>query len=273
MMPPFTRISIIGCAALDQSNFTASTSKDRLHLHKMLKPIVITTLFLVCFLWERTLPFAKENRSSLWVNLSLGFVSFSVTSALTVFFLGTAPLNLTSITTQSVPLLLFTVVFLDGVSYLWHRAAHKIDFLWALHKVHHTEERMESTSAFRFHVLEVLLSLIPRYGLVAILDLPLISVMIFEVLFQFCNIFQHSNIKLSTGIEEKLQYLLVTPALHKNHHSIDQARQNTNFSTIFSFWDRGASTFQKSIDTTPFKLGLSDQTSQPSFVSLLFLRR
>lgn len=239
----------------------------------MLKPLVITVVFLACFLWERTRPFAKEKRSSLWINLSLGLVSFSITSALTMLLIDKGPSPAITVNFRNTVQLLFTIFLLDGISYLWHRAAHNIDFLWTLHKVHHSEERMESSSAFRFHALEVLLSLIPRYGLVAILALPFHFVMIFEVLFQCCNIFQHSNIKLPVGVEEKIQYLFVTPALHKSHHAVALSQQNTNFSTMFSFWDRIGSTFQKNIDTTPFKLGLSDQRTPSSFLSLLLLSR
>jgi sterol desaturase/sphingolipid hydroxylase (fatty acid hydroxylase superfamily) len=127
---------------------------------------------------------------------------------------------------------------MDLVSYIWHRANHVVPFLWRFHQAHHSDSDYTVTTALRFHPGELLLALPVRLLAVAALGVPIVGVIVFEVIFAFANFYVHGNIDLPLKIERVLSRLFVTPALHRRHHSREARLLNTNFGTIFSFWDR-----------------------------------
>jgi sterol desaturase/sphingolipid hydroxylase (fatty acid hydroxylase superfamily) len=148
------------------------------------------------------------------------------------------------------------VLGLDGVSYLWHRANHRIPLLWRFHQVHHSDPNFTATTAIRFHFGELLLALPVRLLAVVILGISIPGVIVFELIFAFANFFEHGDIDLPLGLEKQLAFLLITPALHRRHHSREAALLNSNYGTIFSFWDRAFGSFGPNRSDVPIQIGL-----------------
>jgi len=137
-----------------------------------------------------------------------------------------------------------SLLYLDGMTYLFHAAYHRLPWLWRLHRVHHTDRDLDTTSASRFHVGEVVLSTTLRF-IVAIPLGPSGSEMgMFALLLLFSAQFQHANFRLPAAIEPAVRAIFVTPDMHRVHHSEHPAETRANFSAIFSFWDRLFGTYR-----------------------------
>jgi len=130
------------------------------------------------------------------------------------------------------------IVLLDLAIFGWHVANHRIAFLWRFHRVHHEDEFLDVTSALRFHAGEVLLSACARAALIVLLGLSLGTVLLFETLVLLAAGFHHSNLKLPSRLEWVLSRFMVTPSIHWVHHHAVRAHTDSNYGTIFSFWDR-----------------------------------
>jgi sterol desaturase/sphingolipid hydroxylase (fatty acid hydroxylase superfamily) len=133
---------------------------------------------------------------------------------------------------------------LDAVSYAWHRANHRLPFLWRFHQVHHADAAFHVTTGLRFHPGELLLALPVRLAAVVAIGVPPEGVLVFEMVFGAANLLEHGNFDLPRRLEQGLQRALVTPALHRAHHVSDWRELDTNFGTVFSVWDRLAGTFR-----------------------------
>ena len=132
---------------------------------------------------------------------------------------------------------LLSVVVLDLYIYLWHRfAMHGSKWGYRLHRLHHREKYMNSTTAFRFDPLEIILSQLPRIGLIWLLGIPAEAVALYYILFTSANILQHSNIRVHQHLDMLVSPLIITPNLHRLHHEAGRSRV-VNFGTVFSIWD------------------------------------
>ena len=129
-------------------------------------------------------------------------------------------------------------LLLDYSNYLWHIVLHKFPLMWRFHLVHHTDLDLDITTAFRFHFGEMIGSLIFRGVAILMLGASPWMVLIYEVVFEAATQFHHSNTKLPFRFEKVLNYLIVTPRMHGIHHSIIKKETDSNYSIIFSFWDR-----------------------------------
>lgn len=154
------------------------------------------------------------------------------------------------------PAIALSVLVLDGVSYGWHRANHVIPLLWRFHQVHHSDATFTATTALRFHPGEVLLSLPLRLAVVALVGVPVAAIALFELVFAIANFVEHANIRLPAGFERGMARVFVTPALHRLHHSREQKLLDSNYGTIFSFWDRLFGTFGASSSERRVRIGL-----------------
>jgi len=130
------------------------------------------------------------------------------------------------------------LVVLDLFLYWWHRANHEIAFLWRFHAVHHLDRFLDTTSAVRFHFGEVLLSAVVRGGFIMLADIGLTAVIVFETLVLVATLFHHSNLRLPGGLERGLARLVITPSIHWVHHHAVRRDTDSNYGTVFSFWDR-----------------------------------
>jgi sterol desaturase/sphingolipid hydroxylase (fatty acid hydroxylase superfamily) len=129
------------------------------------------------------------------------------------------------------------LVLLDFWIYWWHRANHEVPPLWRFHQVHHFDELLDSTTALRFHFGEVVLSALVRAAVIIALDVPLSSVLVFEALVLSSAIFHHSDARLPPRLERALARVIITPSIHWVHHHAMRADTDSNYGTIFSFWD------------------------------------
>ena len=153
-----------------------------------------------------------------------------------------------------------TVVGLDLLSYVWHRANHELAFLWRFHRIHHADADYHVSTALRFHPGELLLALPVRLGVIVLLGAPPVAVVMFEAIFGIANVLEHGNFKLPRRLEQVLGVVLVTPALHRRHHSTERSERDSNFGTILCLWDRLAQTFLPSASSAVFRTGLPGRT-------------
>ncbi len=153
-----------------------------------------------------------------------------------------------------------TVVLLDFVAWIWHRANHRWPLLWRFHAVHHSDRHFDASTAFRFHPGELFISLGVRLLVVTLTALPLEGLIAFEVIFGFFNLFVHSDARIAAHLERLLGGIFVTPSLHRLHHSNRVSELDRNFGTIFSCWDRLAHTYRYAGPDTVVTPGLPAQT-------------
>jgi sterol desaturase/sphingolipid hydroxylase (fatty acid hydroxylase superfamily) len=149
-----------------------------------------------------------------------------------------------------------TVLALDLVSYLWHRANHQFASLWRFHRVHHSDDRFTVSTAVRFHPGELLLSLPLRLGGIILVGAPVAAVVIFEIAFTFANLVEHGDVDLPAWIEQRLAWICITPALHRRHHCRRVGNLQSNFGTIFTVWDRLLGTYGRSGSSQRFDIGV-----------------
>jgi len=154
-----------------------------------------------------------------------------------------------------------TVAALDLLSYAWHRANHQVGFLWRFHRVHHADADYHVSTALRFHPGELLLALPIRLGVIAALGAPPEGVLVFEAIFGIANVLEHGNFDLPARVERLLGRALVTPALHRLHHSTKRIERDSNFGTILCVWDRLARTLRPAASTQSFPTGLGGMSS------------
>ena len=148
------------------------------------------------------------------------------------------------------------VVLLDYTLYLWHVLTHKVPFLWRFHLVHHVDLDLDATTALRFHFGEIAISAAWRSMQILLIGASPEAVKIWQILLFPSVLFHHSNIKLPAGFEEKLALLLVTPRLHEIHHSAVQNETDSNWSSIFSIWDRLHQTLKTDAEQNPLTIGV-----------------
>lgn len=137
------------------------------------------------------------------------------------------------------------VVLLDLLTYVLHRAYHRIPFLWRFHVVHHTDLDLDVSSASRFHTGEVLFSSVAKLGAVAVLGIPPVGLVVFEVAMLAFAQFQHANIRIPARLEPILWRTFVPPAMHRLHHAPNRRDTDSNFGTILTLWDLLLGTFNR----------------------------
>ena len=134
--------------------------------------------------------------------------------------------------------LVASVLILDMAIYWQHRWFHKIPVLWRIHKMHHADSHVDTTTGLRFHPLEIVLSLAIKSVVVITLGIPALAVVIFEVALNGFALFNHANISLPQRLDDKLGIFIITQRLHRIHHSQLPEESNTNFGFSVSWWDR-----------------------------------
>ena len=137
-----------------------------------------------------------------------------------------------------------SVVIMDFVIYLQHVMVHAVPALWRLHRVHHADLDFDVTTGARFHPLEIILSMLIKFATIAVLGPPVLAVVIFEVVLNGTAMFNHSNVRLPLGIDRVLRWLVVTPDMHRVHHSVEDDEANSNFGFNLPWWDRLFGTYR-----------------------------
>jgi sterol desaturase/sphingolipid hydroxylase (fatty acid hydroxylase superfamily) len=153
--------------------------------------------------------------------------------------------------------LVIAVVLLDGWMYLWHRANHTIGLLWRFHRMHHSDTKMDVTTATRFHLGEHVGASVLRAGLIPVLGFEVWQLIVYDTLLVGVTMLHHANISLGR-YDRWLRWLMVTPDMHKVHHSSWRPETDSNYSTVFSVWDRLAGTFRMRTDPKTLQFGLPE---------------
>jgi sterol desaturase/sphingolipid hydroxylase (fatty acid hydroxylase superfamily) len=139
---------------------------------------------------------------------------------------------------------LLAVMALDLAIYLQHVLFHAVPALWRLHRMHHADLEVDVTTGTRFHPIEILLSMGLKLGVVAALGVPAIAVLAFELLLNATSMFNHGNVRMPTRIDRMLRWVVVTPDMHRVHHSIVARETNSNFGFNLPWWDRLFGTYR-----------------------------
>ncbi len=141
-------------------------------------------------------------------------------------------------------IVLSSMILLDLAIYLQHVMFHAVPALWRLHRMHHADLDFDVTTGARFHPLEIVISMIIKIAAVVAIGAPPAAVVIFEVVLNATSMFNHSNVRIPLAADRALRWLLVTPDMHRVHHSVVRAETNSNFGFNLSWWDRVLGTYR-----------------------------
>lgn len=151
---------------------------------------------------------------------------------------------------------LIAVLAMDYTIYVWHVLTHKVPLLWRLHLVHHIDLDLDSSTALRFHAVDMLVSVPWRAGQVALLGVSERALGWWQTFFFLSVLFHHSNLRLPVGIEALLSRFLTTPRMHGTHHTATRSQTDSNWSSGFSLWDHLHGTFRRDPDRDAAEIGV-----------------
>ena len=133
---------------------------------------------------------------------------------------------------------LISLLLFDLTIYLQHVGFHKLPFMWRIHRVHHTDMKVDVSTGLRFHPAEILLSWLLKAFVVCLLGASAIAALIYEIALSAMSIFTHANLSFSKAWDKRLRTIIVTPNMHRIHHSTLLLETDSNYGNLFSFWDR-----------------------------------
>lgn len=162
--------------------------------------------------------------------------------------------------------LLLAIFLLDAWTYCWHWMNHRIPLFWRFHRMHHSDPYMDVSTATRFHCGELIFSTLFRLLLIPLLGLQAWHIIVYGILVFISTQFHHANISIGR-VDRAFRWLFVSPDMHKIHHSQIPEETNSNYSTVFSIWDRLAGTFRMRSDLKNIHFGLND-FQQPGWQTL-----
>jgi len=139
---------------------------------------------------------------------------------------------------------MLSVVALDFFIYLQHVMVHAVPVLWRLHRVHHADLDYDVTTGARFHPIEILVSMLIKFAVIAVIGPPVLAVVLFEIILNATSMFNHGNVRLPAGMDRVLRLLVVTPDMHRVHHSVEDDETNSNFGFNLPWWDRLFGTYR-----------------------------
>jgi len=219
------------------------------------------------FCWESAAPYFEQPRRSLHVrrNLTVAGVNLVLVGACCAgFTIAVAELArayglglLNQLSLPPAATLVAAFVALDLWTYWWHRANHMIPALWRFHRVHHSDPSVDVTTAVRFHTGELLISAGLRLLLIPLFGLPLEALVLYDGIVLAAAQFHHSNVGLTDAADSGLRRIIVSPNMHKLHHSRIQSETDSNYSTVFSGWDRLFRTYRERDDYRAIEFGIS----------------
>ncbi len=163
------------------------------------------------------------------------------------------------------------IIVFDLWMYIWHVMVHRSSFLWRFHRMHHSDPNMDVSTALRFHPGEIILSTIFRWGIFLLLGVTTFDLLLYETIMLPIIFFHHSNYYLPEKVDKILRTVIVTPWMHWVHHSHIFEETNSNYGTIFSWWDRLFSTFRLREEPVTIQYGLNEIKSSnwQTFIGML----
>jgi sterol desaturase/sphingolipid hydroxylase (fatty acid hydroxylase superfamily) len=238
---------------------------------EIVRLIVFVSVLLVCGTFESFFPRKSltQSKTFRWLN-NLGLIAFNsmtITIMMPIVAFEAAMLavnfnfGLLHWTSFNWPFWLemcFGILALDLTIYLQHITFHRVPLLWRLHRMHHADQDIDVTTGTRFHPIEILLSMWIKIAVVMLLGISPLIVIIFEILLNASAMFNHSNIYLPKKLDKYLRYLIVTPDMHRIHHSVIPKETHSNFGFFLSLWDRIFNTYlpQPSLGHQDTSIGL-----------------
>jgi sterol desaturase/sphingolipid hydroxylase (fatty acid hydroxylase superfamily) len=221
----------------------------------MIRLGLFIAIFAAMALWEVLAPRRALTVSKLvrWVN-NLGLVALN-TLLLRVLF-PAAAVGMAALAAErdwgllnhfDVPFWLalpVAVIAMDLVIWLQHVMVHAVPALWRLHRVHHADLDYDLTTGARFHPIEIILSMLIKFAAIMVLGPPVVAVILFEVILNGMAMFNHGNVRLPLALDQGLRWLVVTPDMHRVHHSVEDDEANSNFGFNLSCWDRLFGTYR-----------------------------
>lgn len=242
--------------------------------------VVFLGLFTLFAIFETLAPrrTRSQSRKNRWItNWGLTFVNFLALRVLAVIVpllavgaavhaqtLGWGLFNFTALPDWIEVML--AMLILDFIIWGQHLITHKIPILWRLHRVHHADVDMDVTTAIRFHPVEIALSMILKIGVVYLLGPAALAVVLFEIVLNGSAMFNHANIRLPLPVDRVIRRVLVTPDMHRVHHSVHRHEHDSNYGFSLSIWDQIFGTYiaQPAEGHNDMKVGLQWQDARPS---------
>ena len=140
--------------------------------------------------------------------------------------------------------IILSIIAMDFIIYLQHVLVHAVPALWRLHRVHHADLDYDVTTGARFHTIEIILSMLIKFATIVVIGAPVVAVIIFEIILNAMAMFNHGNVGLPKPLDTVLRWFIVTPDMHRVHHSIEDDETNSNFGFNLSWWDRVFGTYR-----------------------------
>ena len=241
-----------------------------------IRPFIFLIAFTFLYLLQKVIPsFKVKDHTRIIHNWYVFILSILIVRA---FFPGGIGADLDKIFNMDIFLsfksypfwldLLLSVIVFDLAIYWQHRLFHKVNLFWRFHKVHHSDQEMDTTTALRFHPLEVVLSAFYKVIILILINPRLESFFIYEVLLNSFALFNHSNIRIPKKLDQFLRLFIVTPNMHYPHHSLKSKQMNMNYGNILSIWDRLFKSYTKEENST---FGINEYDKKMSAKDVLFM--
>ena len=237
------------------------------------KVILVLSTGLTIFLLEGVMPhYAGRTRRiahalphvlTALLNALLTSLFFAWITGWATAWTGNHRVGLLHMTALSVPAAFAAAsIIFDLWMYLWHRANHRISLLWMFHRAHHSDVAMDTTTALRFHPGELFFSSCARVPVIMLLGIDFHQVVLFETVLNISTLFHHSNLHIPPHWDRLIRAVIVSPDMHRVHHSIVLAELNSNYTSILTIWDRIFGSFRMREDTRSMTLGLTNFREQ-----------
>ena len=255
-------------------------------METLIRLSVALGIFALMISWEILSPRRNQppDRKHRWtINLGLAAFNMLIVRAtvgglayLSALYAGTHGIGLLNLVAVPTGLaIIASLLFLDFAIYCQHIIAHRWAWLWRLHQVHHTDVAFDASTAVRFHPLEIIISLLYKTMCVYLLGANPTAVLIFEILLNGAATFNHANVNLPIRLDKIIRTVLVTPDMHRIHHSTDPKEFNSNYGFCLSCWDRWCRTYtaEPKQPQTIMDIGLKPyrEPQALSFIALLLL--
>ena len=216
-------------------------------LLQTIQPYALAGVFLLTYLAEHIIPQRKEiiDHKHDLKNILVGLLNLVIIAVVGVQFqkaiewLNNQQFGLLQLfNIPSYLAIMIGVLLIDIFMYWWHRINHEWRFLWYFHKFHHVDTKLNSTSALRFHAGELLLSYVTRIIAFSLLGISLSAILVHSLLLFPIIVFHHSNLKISERWDLFFRRFIVTPRMHRIHHSVIKSETNSNYSSVLPYWDK-----------------------------------
>jgi sterol desaturase/sphingolipid hydroxylase (fatty acid hydroxylase superfamily) len=213
--------------------------------------------------WRTNLGLTVINAAALWA-MALAVPLLAIGAALAAEARGIGLLHALAVPQWA--RIVLAMLLLDFVIWAQHLLSHKVPLFWRFHQMHHADRDMDVTTGLRFHPVEILVSMGVKIGAVTALGAPPLAVLLFEIVLNGTALFNHANLHLPLWLDRALRWVLVTPDMHRVHHSDIRAEHDSNFGFALSIWDRifGTYTGQPMLGHGSMTVGLTWQDNKPT---------